>query len=79
MFDTLVVLWDALPIFSNSSWGESVNIAFFQSHVGANITIAYVHFCDFLALSKVRGRWGGFETLEKCPIKQKLSQLKTVN
>ncbi|KAF9592184.1 hypothetical protein IFM89_012678 [Coptis chinensis] len=25
-----------------------------------------VHYGDFLAVSKIRGRWGGFETLEKC-------------
>ncbi|CAM6013475.1 unnamed protein product [Sphagnum balticum] len=76
MLGTLVALWDALPIFSNSGWGESANIAFLQSHMGANITkrpqpwvtnisTADVHSGDFLALSKVRGRWGGFETLEK--------------
>jgi hypothetical protein len=33
MFGTFVALWDALPIFSNSSWGESANIAFLQSHI----------------------------------------------
>jgi hypothetical protein len=76
MLGTLVALWDALPIFSNSGWGESANIAFLESHMGANITkrpqpwvtnisTADVHSGDFLALSKVRGRWGGFETLEK--------------
>ncbi len=79
MLSTLVALWDELPIFLNSSWGENANIAFIQSHMGANITkcpqpwvtninIVDVHYGDFLALSKVRGRWGGFETFEKCPI-----------
>ncbi len=47
-------------------WGESANITFLQSHMGANITkrpqpwvtninTVDVHFGDFLALSKVRG------------------------
>jgi hypothetical protein len=44
-----------------------------------NISTTDVHSGDFLALSKVRGRWGGFETLEKCPIERKLFQLKTIN
>ena len=30
-----------------------------------NITVDDIHSGDFLALSKIRGRWGGFETLEK--------------
>lgn len=30
-----------------------------------NITVEDIHSGDFLALSKIRGRWGGFETLEK--------------
>jgi hypothetical protein len=37
MLGTLVALWDVLPIFSNPSCGESANIAFLQSHMGANI------------------------------------------
>lgn len=32
---------------------------------GATISAEDVHSGDFLALSKIRGRWGGFETLEK--------------
>lgn len=31
----------------------------------ANIREEDVHTGDFLAVSKIRGRWGGFETLEK--------------
>ncbi|KAL3702301.1 hypothetical protein R1sor_020323 [Riccia sorocarpa] len=76
MLGTLVALWDVLPIFSNSGWGESSNIAFMENHMGAtftkrqgplvtNISVSEVHSGDFLALSKIRGRWGGFETLEK--------------
>ncbi|KAK3423690.1 hypothetical protein EUGRSUZ_F00555 [Eucalyptus grandis] len=30
-----------------------------------NISIDDIHSGDFLAISKIRGRWGGFETLEK--------------
>ncbi|KAF9596423.1 hypothetical protein IFM89_010687 [Coptis chinensis] len=53
------------------------NIAFLQKHMGASfeklakpwitmINLDNVHSGDFLAVSKIRGRWGGFETLEKC-------------
>ncbi|RRT55547.1 hypothetical protein BHE74_00003245 [Ensete ventricosum] len=31
----------------------------------ATIRVKDVHSGDFLAVSKIRGRWGGFETLEK--------------
>lgn len=76
MLGTLMALWDVVPIFSNSGWGENSNIAFLKSHMGVeftkreqpritNITIADLQSGDFLALSKIRGRWGGFETLEK--------------
>ncbi|XP_039171365.1 uncharacterized protein LOC104451447 [Eucalyptus grandis] len=30
-----------------------------------NISIDDIHSGDFLAISKIRGRWGGFETLQK--------------
>ncbi len=76
MLGTLLALWDVLPIFSNSGWGEGSNIAFLQSHMGiefskrpqpwvTDVNTAEIHSGDFLALSKIRGRWGGFETLEK--------------
>eukprot|EP00249_Psilotum_nudum_P014480 c24846_g2_i1 orf=519-2075(-) len=76
MLGTLVALWDVLPLFSNSGWGESSNIDFLEKHMGAkmvkrpepwisNFTTDDIGTGDFLALSKVRGRWGGFETLEK--------------
>ncbi|CAM6098573.1 unnamed protein product [Calypogeia fissa] len=76
MLGTLLALWDVLPIFSNTGWGESSNIAFLKKHMGTefskrsqpwttNITEDEIHSGDFLALSKIRGRWGGFETLEK--------------
>ncbi|KAJ7524596.1 hypothetical protein O6H91_17G037100 [Diphasiastrum complanatum] len=76
MLGTLVALWDVLPIFSNTGWGQSSNIAFLERHMGAtftkrtppyvaNISVNDIHSGDFLVLSKIRGRWGGFETLEK--------------
>ncbi|KAF9606389.1 hypothetical protein IFM89_025078 [Coptis chinensis] len=76
MLGTLMSLIDVLPLFSNSGWGQNRNIAFLQKHMGASfekrakpwITMINpddVHSGDFLAVSKIRGRWGGFETLEK--------------
>eukprot|EP00262_Sarcandra_glabra_P013812 TRINITY_DN389_c0_g1_i1.p1 TRINITY_DN389_c0_g1~~TRINITY_DN389_c0_g1_i1.p1 ORF type:complete len:546 (-),score=84.71 TRINITY_DN389_c0_g1_i1:238-1833(-) len=76
MLGTLQALWDVFPLFSNSGWGESSNLAFLKKHMGAkfeerpqswvtNITVDDIHSGDFLAISKIRGRWGGFETLEK--------------
>ncbi|WOL15149.1 hypothetical protein Cni_G23930 [Canna indica] len=76
MIGTLRALWDVFPLFSNSGWGESSNIAFLKKHMGATfeerpepwistINVDDVHSGDFLAISKIRGRWGGFETLEK--------------
>jgi hypothetical protein len=38
MLGTLVALWDVLPIFSNSGWGEGSNIAFLQSHMGVEFS-----------------------------------------
>ncbi|KAL5761949.1 hypothetical protein ACOSP7_018213 [Xanthoceras sorbifolium] len=76
MLGTLLSLVDVLPLFSNTIWGQSANIAFLKKHMGANfekrpqpwratINPEDVHSGDFLAVSKIRGRWGGFETLEK--------------
>ncbi|XP_047946363.1 uncharacterized protein LOC125192764 [Salvia hispanica] len=76
MIGTLQALWEVMPLFVNSVWGESSNVAFLEKHMGAtfearpepwitNITVDDIHSGDFLALSKIRGRWGGFETLEK--------------
>lgn len=76
LIGTLRALWDVFPLFSNSGWGENSNLNFLQRHMGAtfeirpkpwvtNITTADIHSGDFLAISKLRGRWGGFETLEK--------------
>uniref|UniRef100_A0A0A9CT09 Uncharacterized protein n=1 Tax=Arundo donax TaxID=35708 RepID=A0A0A9CT09_ARUDO len=76
MLGTLLSLVDVIPLFSNTGWGQDANLAFLQKHMGtifqkrsqpwsANIRKEDVHSGDFLALSKIRGRWGGFQTLEK--------------
>ncbi|KAL8237716.1 hypothetical protein R6Q59_018797 [Mikania micrantha] len=76
MIGTLEALWEVFPLFTNTGWGESSNLAFLKKHMGANfearpepwvtnITQDDIHSGDFLAISKIRGRWGGFETLEK--------------
>ncbi|KAI9186175.1 hypothetical protein LWI28_014411 [Acer negundo] len=76
MLGTLQALWDVFPLFTNTGWGESSNIGFLEKHMGAtfeerpkpwftNISVEDINSGDFLAISKIRGRWGGFETLEK--------------
>lgn len=76
MIGTLRAMWDVFPLFTNTGWGESSNLAFLKKHMGAtfeerpqpwisSINIDDIHSGDFLAISKIRGRWGGFETLEK--------------
>lgn len=76
MLGTLLSLVDVLPLFSNTAWGQNANLDFLKKHMGATfekriqpwratVDPADVHSGDFLAVSKIRGRWGGFETLEK--------------
>ena len=76
MLGTLLSMIDVLPLFSNTGWGQNSNLAFLEKHMGAtfekrsqpwvaNIRKEDIQSGDFLALSKIRGRWGGFETLEK--------------
>ncbi|XP_002965264.2 uncharacterized protein LOC9659080 isoform X2 [Selaginella moellendorffii] len=75
MLGTLMALWDVLPIFSNTGWGQDANIEFLKRHMKtkfverpqslSNFSTDDIQSGDFLALSKIRGRWGGFETLEK--------------
>ncbi|KAJ0046465.1 hypothetical protein Pint_04171 [Pistacia integerrima] len=76
MLGTLEALWDVFPLFTNTGWGESSNIGFLKKHMGANfeerpkpwvtnVSVEDIKSGDFLAISKIRGRWGGFETLEK--------------
>ncbi|XP_028556255.1 uncharacterized protein LOC110093632 isoform X2 [Dendrobium catenatum] len=76
MLGTLRALWDVFPLFTNTGWGENSNVNFLKKHMGAkfeerpepwfsSINVDDIHSGDFLVLSKIRGRWGGFETLEK--------------
>jgi hypothetical protein len=76
MMGTLQALWDVFPLFTNTGWGENSNIGFLEKHMGAtfvqrpqpwvtNISVDDIHSGDFLAISKIRGQWGGFESLEK--------------
>lgn len=76
MMGTFLSMIDVLPLFSNTAWGQNANLAFLKNHMGASfekrpkpwetiINPEDVHSGDFLAVSKIRGRWGGFETLEK--------------
>ncbi|KAF7038167.1 hypothetical protein CFC21_048374 [Triticum aestivum] len=73
---TLRALWDVFPLFTNTGWGENANLAFLKKHMGATfeerpkpwvseLNPDDIQSGDFLVLSKIRGRWGGFETLEK--------------
>ncbi|CAO1944784.1 unnamed protein product [Urochloa humidicola] len=73
---TLRALWDVFPLFTNTAWGENANLNFLKKHMGATfeerpkpwvseLNTDDIHSGDFLVLSKIRGRWGGFETLEK--------------
>ncbi|KAL1347781.1 hypothetical protein HN51_023808 [Arachis hypogaea] len=76
MLGTLEALWEVFPLFTNTGWGENSNINFLKKHMGAsfearpepwvtNVTADDIHSGDFLAVSKIRGRWGAFESLEK--------------
>ncbi|KAK7385953.1 hypothetical protein VNO78_31954 [Psophocarpus tetragonolobus] len=76
MLGTLQALWEIFPLFTNTGWGENSNIDFLEKHMGASFKVRPqpwvtsvsaddIHSGDFLAVSKIRGRWGAFETLEK--------------
>ncbi|XP_031104565.1 uncharacterized protein LOC116008734 [Ipomoea triloba] len=76
MLVTLNALYEVFPLFTNTGWGEKANINFLKRHMKASfeerskpwvarISTDDIHSGDFLAISKIRGRWGGFETLEK--------------
>ncbi|GMP65388.1 hypothetical protein CsSME_00026201 [Camellia sinensis var. sinensis] len=76
MLGTLQALWDVFPLFTNTGSGESSYIDFLEKNMGAsfvkrpepwvtNIGFDDIQSGDFLALSKIRGLWGAFETLEK--------------
>ncbi|XP_038899518.1 uncharacterized protein LOC120086795 [Benincasa hispida] len=73
---TLQALLDVLPLFATSDWGEQSNIKFLENHMGTTfeerhhpwtttVDVDDIHSGDFLALSKIRGPWGAFETLQK--------------
>ncbi|CAL9763979.1 unnamed protein product [Musa acuminata subsp. burmannicoides] len=75
MIGTLQALWDVFPLFTNDGWVESSNLAFLKKHMGAtfegcpqpwisSINVNDIHSGDFLVISKICGRWGGFEILE---------------
>ncbi|GJX99559.1 hypothetical protein Tco_0356578 [Tanacetum coccineum] len=76
MIGTLQALWEVFPLFTNTVYGENANLAFLEKYMGAkfearpepwvtNVNIDDIQSGDFLAISKIRGLWGGFETLEK--------------
>ncbi|KAK9072277.1 hypothetical protein SSX86_008710 [Deinandra increscens subsp. villosa] len=76
MLGTLQALWEVFPLFTNTGWGENANLAFLEKNMGAKfeersgpwvteVSIDDIQSGDFLAISKIRGLWGGFETLEK--------------
>ncbi|KAG9156783.1 hypothetical protein Leryth_024811 [Lithospermum erythrorhizon] len=76
MLGTLSALWEIFPLFTNTKYGEKSNIAFLEKHMGAtfeerpqpwitSIKTEDIHSGDFLAISKIRGLWGAFETIEK--------------
>ncbi|KAK6934436.1 hypothetical protein RJ641_034591, partial [Dillenia turbinata] len=65
------------PLFTNTGWGaENSNIGFLKKQMGVsfeerpqpwvtNITVDDIQSRDFLAISKIRGRLGGFQTFDK--------------
>eukprot|EP00898_Chlorokybus_atmophyticus_P008535 jgi/Chlat1/8683/Chrsp88S08058 len=64
------------PLFQNGKSGERANLAFLETRSGAafvertppyNIDLPKdaVHSGDFIVIAKYRGRWGGFESLER--------------
>ncbi|KAK6934434.1 hypothetical protein RJ641_034589, partial [Dillenia turbinata] len=76
MLGTLQALWDVFPLFTTTGWGENSNIGFLKKQMGAsfeerrqpwvtNITVDDIQSGDFLAISRIRGRLGGFQTLQK--------------
>ena len=65
---TLRALWEVFLLFTNTAWGEKHMGATFEERPKpwvSELNPDDIHSGDFLVLSKIRGRWGGFETLEK--------------
>ncbi|CAA7405610.1 unnamed protein product [Spirodela intermedia] len=76
MLGTLRALSDVFSLFTDTRWGEKRNMEFLKKRMGASfeprrqpwaaeIDPTKLHSGDLFVLSKLRGRWGGFETLEK--------------
>ncbi|KAI3986661.1 hypothetical protein MKX01_014199 [Papaver californicum] len=61
------VTWDYYFLARKHTFGmkEWVGRAEYDYPWVTNITVDSVHSGDFLAISKIRGLWGGFETMEK--------------
>eukprot|EP00899_Mesostigma_viride_P001763 jgi/Mesvir1/11588/Mv00004-RA.1 len=73
---TLHALADVLPLFVDSPFSESYNVDFLKTRMGAKFVPRLAPYLvdlpqsvfqsgDFLVLSKLKGVWGGFETMEK--------------
>jgi hypothetical protein len=72
----LSLLTPDAQLLSPAGFGESANIAFLERRMGTQFVKRKPPFAlafntsdirsgDFLALSKIKGKWGGFETLQK--------------
>lgn len=73
---TLRTLGDVLPFLSTTTVSEDRNIEFLKENMKAEFTKrsgpltteiieSEVHSGDMLMISKIRGRWGAFQTLQK--------------
>ncbi|XP_019194209.1 PREDICTED: uncharacterized protein LOC109188126 [Ipomoea nil] len=69
-------LFEVFPLFANTGWDEKANIKFLKKRMKARfeersnpwvarVSTDDIHSGDFLAISKFRGHWSGFETFEK--------------
>lgn len=77
LLGTLEACFEAVPLFMNDEEGEKANLRFLEKNMKASFTerppAAWIsdvdandiNSGDFLALSKIRGSSGAFETLEK--------------
>ena len=76
MMGTLRALREVFSLFTDTGRGEKVNVDFLKQRMGATferrrgpweskVNPVDLQTGDLLVLSKLRGRWGGFETLEK--------------
>lgn len=76
VWKSIEALYNLVALFVNSEWGEESNIKFLEKEMGTTfkqrphpwptkLNVDDIHSGDFLALSKIRGLSGAFETLEK--------------